>query len=165
MSDEKQQDARTSFVNTSKLIEKMRALKCLRPNEDDVLYVVSDGCAKQYKCANTLQTYIYLADRYGISIDVMVTAPYHGKSLVDAQAGLDKSMIKQKLIKELDNAIINEHGNHISQAEVCLAALSVDGRKHGDVTDTKHKKKEGKQKFDERHYDLSNYSNNNPIPL
>ena len=94
LSDEKQQDVRTSYVNTAKFIEKMRTLNCLRADEDEVLYIVSDGCAKQYKCANTLQTFMYLADRYRIPIDIMVTAPYHNKSLVDAQAGLDKSVLK-----------------------------------------------------------------------
>ena len=97
LSDEKQQDARTSFVNTAKLIETMQARGYLQPDEGHVLYVVSDGCAKQYKCANTLQTYNMLADRYRICIDVMITAPYHGKSLVDALAGLDKSVIKAGL--------------------------------------------------------------------
>ena len=58
LSDEKQQDARTLFVNTSKLIEKLQTLNCLHPDEDKVLYIVSDGCAKQYKCTNTMQTYM-----------------------------------------------------------------------------------------------------------
>ena len=150
LSDEKQQDARTSFINTCKLIDSMQTLNCLRPNQDEVLYIVSDGCAKQYKCANALQTYIWLANMYRISIDVMVTAPYHGKSLVDALAGLDKTVLKQFMIHGLDSATRDENNNEISQAQVCLKVLSSPERKYGDKTDTKHKRKEDRR-LHERH--------------
>ena len=165
LSDEKQQDARTSFVNTAKLIETMQARGYLQPDEGHVLYIVSDGCAKQYKCANTLQTYNMLADRYRICIDVMITAPYHGKSLVDALAGLDKSVIKAGLRRGIDCATINDKNEPISQAIACFRYLAHEDRRYGDITDTKHKKKEGQSRVDERHYGISNYSAANPIPL
>ena len=96
--DEKQQDARTLFANTARLIEKMQTLNCLQPDEDKVLCIVSDRCARQYKCTDTLQIYMYLADGFRIPINIMFTAPYHGRSLVKAQAGLDKSLLKRKLL-------------------------------------------------------------------
>ena len=61
LSDEKQQDARTSFVNSCKLVDSMKTLNCPRPNQDEILYIVSDGCAKQYKCANAVQSNLHLA--------------------------------------------------------------------------------------------------------
>ena len=165
MSDERQQDARTSFVNQANLIDRMRNLNCLQADQDHVLYVVSDGCAKQYKCANTLQTYMYLADRYQICINVMIMAPYHGKSLVDALAGLDKTVLKRMLINGFDSAIIDDENKQISQAEVCHGVLANSNRKNGDVNDTKHKRRNDESRVDERHYRISNYDSQCPIPL
>ena len=143
----------------------MRTFNCLQADQDQVLYVVSDGCAKQYKCANTLQTYMYLADRYRICINVMITAPYHGKSLVDALAGLDKNMLERYLINSFDSAIIGEDNNKISQAQVCHAVLANPNRRQGNENDTRHKKNNNKSKVNEQHYGISNYNNQNPIPL
>ena len=143
----------------------MRTLNCLQADQDHVLYVVSDGCAKQYKCANTLQTYMYLADRYRICINVMITAPYHGKSLVDALAGLDKTVLKRMLINGFDSAIIGDDNKEISQAQVCHAVLADSNRRNGDVNDTKHKRKNNKTRVEEQHYGISNYDRQNPIPL
>jgi hypothetical protein len=48
LSDEKQQDAHTSFANTRKFVEMMQRQKYLP--EGATLWVQSDGCGKQYKC-------------------------------------------------------------------------------------------------------------------
>jgi hypothetical protein len=165
LSDEKQQDARTSFYNSTKMILRMDMGGYLQADEDQVLHVVSDGCTSQYKCATTLQTYIWLADMFQIPIDVMVTAPYHGKSLVDALAGVDKSLLSNKLIKGFDSATRGANGKIISQAEVCYKVLADPARRFGDVTDSKHKRKEGEESVEERYYHVSNYTNENPIPI
>jgi hypothetical protein len=158
VSDEKQQDARTSFRNTNRIILRMDKLDdgYLQPDMDQVLHIVSDGCTAQYKCANTLQTYIWLSHWFEIAIDVMVTAPYHGKSLVDALAGVDKSLLSQKLVKGFDSATRGADGKIISQAEVCVAVLSDETRRYGSCTDTKHKKHAGEARVDERYYELAN---------
>ena len=133
----------------------MKTMNCLKPNQEQVLYVVRDRCAKQYKCANTLQTYIWLADRYCLPIDVMITAPYHRKSIVDALAGLDKTVVKQFMINRLDSATRDEHNKVISHAEVCLKVLANNNRKYGNKTDTKHKRNNDRR-LHERHYELAN---------
>ena len=73
-----------------------------------------------------MQTYIWLADRFEISLDVMITAPYHGKSLVDALAALDKSVLKQFLINGLDSATRDVNNKVISHANVCMNVLAHD---------------------------------------
>jgi hypothetical protein len=95
LSDEKQQDARTSMVNSIDLIEKLQAapLYLLPRGKDAVLYEQSDGCAKQYKCATALWVLSHLSHKYRITINRMVTAPHHGKGSVDALAGVDKNFI------------------------------------------------------------------------
>ena len=99
LSDWKQQDARTSFANAFKLIKKLQAEGYLPPNSGAVLYIKSDGCPAQYKCAVALYLVGLLAKAFGIQIDYMVTAAHHGKSLVDAIAGKDKYEIGNALIQ------------------------------------------------------------------
>ena len=69
------------------------------------------------------------------------------------------------LINGFDSATISKDKKQISQAQICQAVLADDDRKNGDKNNTKHKKKPGKGKIHERHYGISNYNNNNPIPL
>ncbi len=165
LSDTKQQDARTSFYNSIRLMVRMDSGGYLMPDKDQVLHVVSDGCTAQYKCANTLQTYIWLANSFQLPIDVMVTAPYHGKSLVDALAGVDKSLLSRKLIKGFDSATRGADGKIISQAEVCYQVLSHESRRFGDVADSKHKRKEGQESVEERYYEVNDYPKDDPIPV
>jgi hypothetical protein len=96
LSDEKQQDARTSMVNSIDLIKKLQAapLYLLPRGKDAILYEQSDGCAKQYKCATALWVLAHLSHKYRIAINRMVTAPHHGKGSVDALAGVDKNYIR-----------------------------------------------------------------------
>jgi hypothetical protein len=165
LSDEKQQDARTSFSNSAQMLMRMCEMGHLVPNEDEVLYVNTDGCTAQYKCAVTLMTYIWLADIFCIPIDVMITAPYHGKSLVDALAGLDKNFLRKLLIHCFDSATRDAIGKIISQAGVCKDAL--EGAERHEVTsqDTKHKKDPSKTHVDERHYALTDYNDERQIPI
>ena len=167
LSDEKQQDARTSFFNSLKMIMKLKERNYLEEDMDQWLKVVSDGCTKQYKCGNVLQTYIWLSDLFRIPIDVMVTAAYHGKSLVDALAGVDKAVLRHDLTDPdgFDSATRSADGTIVAQAEVCETKLSCKSRRYGSVVDTKHKKRHDKAHVDERRYSVSNYSKEYPIPF
>ena len=53
LSDWKEQDSRTSYGNLYKFIKEMQSKIKLKKGES-TLYIRSDGCAKQYKCANSL---------------------------------------------------------------------------------------------------------------
>ena len=167
LSDEKQQDARTSFFNSIKMVMAMIERKLLQEDNEEWLFVVSDGCTKQYKCGNMLQTYIWLSDMFRIPIDVMITAPYHGKSLVDALAGVDKSKLRQDLTDPtgFDSATRDADGNIVEQAERCRKSLAHKDRRYGSVVDTKHKKQPDKTRVDERFYSVSNYDKDTPIPV
>ena len=115
LSDWKQQDSRTSFLNLHKFILKMREeRKLVQPNS--TLYVRSDGCPAQYKCGTALQLVQLLADRFNIQIDWMVTAPHHGKNLVDAIAGRDKYDLCNGFIRGLDDAQRDEFFKALSEA-------------------------------------------------
>ena len=105
LSDEKQQDARTSFHNCFKFIKHMQEKKGLLPrNGKSVLHIQSDGCTVQYKCANALKLVALLSDIFAIEIDWMITAPHHGKGLHDALAGLDKHYLANAMIRGMDSA-------------------------------------------------------------
>jgi hypothetical protein len=71
LSDEKQQDARTSFANTRKFVEMMQRQKYLP--EGATLWVQSDGCGKQYKCGTTVETYSLIAHSYKLQVDYFIT--------------------------------------------------------------------------------------------
>jgi hypothetical protein len=84
LSDWKEQDSKTSYCNLFKFIQYLQDNKGLIPTgSKSVLYVKSDGCAKQYKCAGALRLVGWLSDCFRIQINWMVTAPHHGKNLVD----------------------------------------------------------------------------------
>ena len=58
------------------------------------LYCNSDGCAKQYRCANAIYYLSALAYKYGIIIDRAIGAPGHGKDIVDGLNAVDKQYLK-----------------------------------------------------------------------
>ena len=134
LSDEKQQDARTSFANTRKFIETMKSKGYL--TENATLWVQSDGCSKQYKCGTTCWTYAYLASIYKLQIDYFITTAGHGKCLVDSLAGTDKADLGNGYLGDIDPSRIDEWNKAISEAEKGCIYLSRPDRPLGD---SKHK--------------------------
>ena len=68
LSDEKQQDARTSFFNTRRFIRHVKALGYLT-KLGSTLWVQSDGCSKQCKSGTVCWTYSHLSKTYSVNID------------------------------------------------------------------------------------------------
>ena len=68
------------------------------------LYCNSDGCAKQYRCANAIYYLSIIAYKYGIIIDRAIGAPGHGKDIVDGLNAVDKQYLKgcMRTIKTAD---------------------------------------------------------------
>ena len=64
----------------------------------------TDGYCRQYKCANAVYFMSLLAVKHSIAIDCGISAPSHGKSIVDAMNSVDKNMITQKSIKQVQSA-------------------------------------------------------------
>ncbi len=121
-----------------------------------VLYIRSDGCAKQYKCANALRLVQWLSDIFKITIDWMVTAPHHGKNLVDAIAGRDKYDICNGFIHGMNSGQRDEFMKLLSEADKCCERLNDPTRGMGD---TKHKKpSDGTRSLNLREYKVSEYN-------
>ena len=118
----------------------MQGKGLLNRGKDSVIYVTSDGCPKQYKCANAVKLQQILAKIYNLSLDWMVTCPHHGKSLVDALAGLDKFLLRNGYTFGITSAQREQCGKKLSEAEKAVEFLNNPGWGEGD---TKHKKEDG----------------------
>ena len=55
----------------------------------------TDGCAKQYICASAIYLMSLMSQCYFIIIDRVISAPGHGKEVVDGLNGVDKLYIYQ----------------------------------------------------------------------
>lgn len=152
------------MTNTNKMIHRMRSLGNLSTDEHKIL-MVSDGCRKQYKCANAIAAQIMTTEGFNVTINNMILCEYHGKSSVDALAGVDKNKLRNCLISDFDNATRDADNKIVAQAHVCKGVLSDESRRYGLNTDSKHKHHEGQGKVDERWYDVSNYDKDFPIPM
>ena len=164
ISDEKEQSARTSYENSRKTILKLKAMGKLTAG--GTLYFISDGCGKQYRSANAFQTMIWLAMEFDLKVDWSYSAAQHGKNSTDAFAGADKNRVGVILrTNKVDNATRNPDGSPISCGGMCYEILSHPTWRYPLEGDTKHKRKEGQIGIKERHYGLTNFDEDNPIPF
>ena len=147
LSDDKRQDARTTFANLKCLVEWLHEQGKLAPG--CTLYIKSEGCGKQYRCGNTLALFSMLACAYKIKIHLLIQCPYHGKSEVDALTGRDKNYIhvfflrnappgfallsdEEKMLRaKLIEACQVRDGKVCSCADKCCACLSDKCRQFG----------------------------------
>ena len=165
LSDWKQQDSRTSYGNLFKFVKHLKEDLGLLQNKDSVLYIRSDGCAKQYKCANALRLVGWICEIFKIRIDWMITAPHHGKNLVDAIAGKDKHDLANAYIRGMDPAQRDEFFRMLSEARKAEKFLSnrpeIRNWKKPKFEDRKNKNKagvdDGKRTLNRRKYEVSNY--------
>ena len=59
----------------------------------------TDGCAEQYRCSSALYLMPVISQTYSIIIDQGISAPGHGKELVDGLNAVDKRYIYQLMSK------------------------------------------------------------------
>ena len=59
----------------------------------------SDGCAEQYRCASALYLMSVMSQCYSVTIDRGISAPGHGKEVVDGLNYVDKHHIYQLMFK------------------------------------------------------------------
>ena len=108
LSDNNQQDSKTAYNNTRKLIIYLRDVHKLLPKMANggvsVLYIRSDGCAAHYRSANCCMMNQLLSFEFGIQIDWMIMCPHHGKSPCDCLGGVDKHDLMNGFIKGMSNA-------------------------------------------------------------
>ena len=160
-SDEKQQDARTSFFNARRFIRHVKTLGYLT-KLGSTLWVQSDGCSKQCKSGTVCWTYSHLSKTYSINIDCFVTTAGHGKCLVDSLAGTDKAHLAKGFIKGIDPARVDENNKSISEAQKACDYLNRDDRP---FHDTKHKPTKGAITIKTRTCEVSNCDQAAPMPL
>ena len=55
----------------------------------------TDGCDEQYRCASTLYLISVMSQCYSIIIDQGISAPEHGKEVVDGLNSVDKRYVYQ----------------------------------------------------------------------
>ena len=164
ITDEKQQDSRTSLDNSLTVTPRFKDMGLLRRNTEDVCMDISDGCVKQYKCANAYQGDIWRCWETETAINSMQSCAMHGKNQSDSLAGNDKSHCGQKLVRGWDSATY-ANGKPVNQATIVYNCLSDPARRYGAKNDTKHKRKEGEEHVRENVYYLKIYNETHQIPF
>ena len=160
ISDSSVQDASTSNQNTVEFITYLQQKKNLLPRGTDAnFYQQSDGCAKQYRSARSVMFYILLANRFLINCNIMITAPGHGKDMVDSLTGVDKRFLEGKFNKagrgfeekafDIDNTTIMVDDTIVKSAQACADALNDPARA---AASKRRKKREGQNFVSERTY-------------
>ena len=166
LSDDTTQLASTVFCHMDKLIKQLMASGVLAKGGRVLSF--TDGCAKQYKCANAIFFMSLLASTYGIVVDRGISCAGHGKSLVDAINGVDKNTIQRRTrrtvvsahdaLKEESSSLKvhsfnnSSSGDDYSAAEDCKRILEQDGG-HGVKSEgPKRAKRESKRGINCRYW-------------
>ena len=68
--------------------------------EGGVVYLKTDGCAKQYKCAKAMYLMCKLATTLGVTIDQMLEVTGHGKDEADGHGGVFKSWLTGEMMRD-----------------------------------------------------------------
>ena len=84
-----------------------------------VVYLKTDGCAKQYNCAKAMYLMCKLATTLGVTIDQMLEVTGHGKDEADGHGGVFKSWLTGEMMRD---------DFETSDAPMMEAADQVDGK-------------------------------------
>jgi hypothetical protein len=84
---------------------------------------VTDGWAKQYRCATAIHLLSMLSVKYGITIDRQVGAPGHGKDIINGINAVNKNYISKSFCKtnmpEANNATNRILAESMVEASLC----------------------------------------------
>ena len=92
LSDDSKQDAATTTAHSKRLISLIKN-KQLLTTSLSTIWENTDGCAEQYRCASALYLMSVMSKTYSIIIDRGISAPGHGKEVVDGLTAVDKIYI------------------------------------------------------------------------
>ena len=122
----------------------------------------SDGCAEQYRCASALYLMSVMSQTYSIIIDRGISAPRHGKEVVDGLNAVDKRYIYQFMSKvqlpgsfRFDSQIKMHTGTEnkdVSLAKELKDHLEGEHRQNGVIDQGKSRKIIMERKWTERKY-------------
>lgn len=169
VSDDKQQDAHTTFLNTVEMVRKLRSdnpeTLC---SKESSLFELMDGCTSQCRCATSLFFMSLLAVQFKIIVNRMISASGHGKGDCDSQGGVDKTLLAQHMettqTPEVgrENNRIEAHqvvdGRIQSLADTIVRLLNDPARLEGAQSRTKRSRMNNK-KFKSRFYKAMHHGN------
>ena len=92
LSDDIKQDSATTTAHIKLLISLPNNKRVLTTSLSTI-WENTDGCAEQYRCASALYLMSVMSQTYSIIIDRGISAPGHGKKLVDGLNAFDKRYI------------------------------------------------------------------------
>ena len=92
LSDDSKQDAATTTAHSKQLISLLKN-KQLLTTSLSTIWENADGCAEQYICASALYLMSLISQTYSLIIDWGISAPGHGKEVVDGLNAVDKRYI------------------------------------------------------------------------
>ena len=162
LSDEKRKDAQTTAYNLKMLIVDLVGKGDMNFATFKIVVSIVDGCAVQYRSGSVCCMLCSLAESLGITIDRIVNAPGHGKCIVDAMNGVDKTLLNlffsclvahpEELKKDMKG--VHTHNKvdgdeKLSLASVCLGILDDKDRKFGVKS---HKNRSKHRKVEEKRY-------------
>ena len=106
LSDSKIKNSGSTNQHMNVLLNYMKTNSYLRTG--GTLYCNCDGAAKQYRCSNALYYLSCLATKFAIHIDRAISAPGHGKDVVDGLNAVDKHYLKQLMRRTM-----SAHDNNV----------------------------------------------------
>ena len=92
LSDDRKQDAVTTTANSKQLTSLLKNKQVLTTSLSTI-WENTDGCAEQYICASVLYLMSVISHIYSLIIDRGISAPRHGKEVVDGLNAVDKRYI------------------------------------------------------------------------
>ena len=92
LSDDSKHDNATTTAHSKRLISLLKNKKVFTTSLSTI-WEDTDGCAEQYRCASALYLMSVISQRYSIIIDRGISAPGHGKEVVDGLNVVDKNYI------------------------------------------------------------------------
>ena len=98
LSDHRKQDAATTTAHSKLLISLLKNKQVLTTSLSKI-WENTDGCAEQYRCASALYLMSLISQTHSLIIDRGISAPGHGKEVVDGLNAVDKRYIYQLISK------------------------------------------------------------------
>ena len=128
----------------------------------------TDGCAEQYRCASALYLMSFLFQCYAIIIYRGISAPDHGKEVIDGINAIYKRYIYQ-LVSNVQlpgsktfysQILIHSwaQNNDVSLAKQFQKHMYKEHRKHGVIDQVKYRKRASKRKFTDIDYHVKDNS-------
>ena len=115
LSNDKRQDGNTVYTNIRFTLNKLLQRGMIKRKTLDIVMDIVDGCGVQYRCGTVLYFLAKLAFDYDIIYDRAVQAPGHGKCIVDALNGIDKTVLSKAI--QCKTAIVKSQRNQLANAQ------------------------------------------------